>query len=237
MLTVVPGDGSGHEGGKDGSPSLVDEIVREGARRMLAEALQAEVEAYIAAFAAERLENGRRLVVRNGYHQSREVLTSAGAATTWTHSCAVGRAGGRRWDRRQPVSESVRLDPELKRALLIRAAEEHVSVSEVIRRASASTCGPADQVSGRGRTTQLQGPGPRWPAQCSDMPTGHAASLPHKLRDVRQPPLWSATLGCGDLQRESGWLQGLRQGRLTLTAAVRSRSSGSEASRAALVLA
>src|SRR5438046_3180217 len=80
MLTVVPGDGSGHEGGKkDGSPSLIDEIVREGARRMLAEALQAEVDAYIAAHAAERDEDGRRLVVRNGYHQSREVLTSAGA--------------------------------------------------------------------------------------------------------------------------------------------------------------
>jgi len=31
--------------------------------------------------------------------------------------------------------ESVRLDPELKRALLLRAAQEHVSVSEVIRRA------------------------------------------------------------------------------------------------------
>ena len=46
---------------------------------MLAEALQAEVDAYIAAFAAERDENGRRLVVRNGYHQSREVLTGAGA--------------------------------------------------------------------------------------------------------------------------------------------------------------
>ena len=70
MLTVVPGDGSGHEGGKDGSPSLIDEIVREGARRMLAEALQAEVDAYIAAHAAERDGNGRRLVVRNGYHQS-----------------------------------------------------------------------------------------------------------------------------------------------------------------------
>lgn len=42
MLTVVPGDGSGHEAGKDGSSSLIDEIVREGARRMLAEALQAE---------------------------------------------------------------------------------------------------------------------------------------------------------------------------------------------------
>src|SRR6266566_8658208 len=48
------------------------------ARRMRAEALRAEVDAYIA-FAAERDENGRRLVVRNGSHQSREVLTSAGA--------------------------------------------------------------------------------------------------------------------------------------------------------------
>src|SRR5512142_2066984 len=79
MLTVVPGDSSGEEGGKDGSPSLIDEIVREGARRMLAEALQAEVEAYIAAHAAERDATGRRLVVRNGSHQPREVLTSAGA--------------------------------------------------------------------------------------------------------------------------------------------------------------
>jgi transposase-like protein len=79
MLTVVPDGCPGHEGGNDRSPSLIDEIVRQGARRMLAEALQAEVDAYIARFAAERGEDGRRLVVRNGYHQSREVLTSAGA--------------------------------------------------------------------------------------------------------------------------------------------------------------
>jgi transposase-like protein len=79
MLTVVPGEGSGHEGGKDSSPSLIDEIVRDGARRMLAEALLAEVDAYIARFADERDGNGRRLVVRNGCHQSREVLASAGA--------------------------------------------------------------------------------------------------------------------------------------------------------------
>ena len=76
MLTVVP-DPAGRDG--SAAASLIDEIVREGARRMLAEALAAEVDAYIAAFAAERDENGRRLVVRNGYHQSREVLTSAGA--------------------------------------------------------------------------------------------------------------------------------------------------------------
>ncbi|HEY3692735.1 MAG TPA: IS256 family transposase [Pseudonocardia sp.] len=58
---------------------MIDEIVREGARRMLAEALRAEVDAYIAQFDGERGEDGRRLVVRNGTHQSREVLTSAGA--------------------------------------------------------------------------------------------------------------------------------------------------------------
>jgi transposase-like protein len=58
---------------------LIDEIVRDGARRMLAEALQAEVDDYIARFAVERDEGGRRLVVRNGSHQPRRVLTSAGA--------------------------------------------------------------------------------------------------------------------------------------------------------------
>ena len=58
---------------------MIDQIVREGARRMLAEALQAEVDAYIAQFIGERDEAGRRLVVRNGCHQPREVLTSAGA--------------------------------------------------------------------------------------------------------------------------------------------------------------
>jgi transposase-like protein len=46
---------------------------------MLAEALQAEVDDYIARFAGERDEHGHRLVVRNGTHQPREVLTSAGA--------------------------------------------------------------------------------------------------------------------------------------------------------------
>jgi transposase-like protein len=46
---------------------------------MLAQALQAEVDDYIARFVGERDENGRRLVVRNGSHQPREVLTSAGA--------------------------------------------------------------------------------------------------------------------------------------------------------------
>ena len=58
---------------------MIDEIVREGARRMLAEALRAEVDDYIARFAEVRDENGHRLVVRNGSHAPRDVLTSAGS--------------------------------------------------------------------------------------------------------------------------------------------------------------
>lgn len=75
-LTVVP-----KLPADDGVPasSLIDQIVREGARKMLAAALQAEVDAYIAAFADERDQAGRRLVVRNGPHASREILTAAGA--------------------------------------------------------------------------------------------------------------------------------------------------------------
>jgi len=50
---------------------VIDELVREGARRMLAEALRAEVDAYVARFADERDGDGRRLVVRNGHHEPR----------------------------------------------------------------------------------------------------------------------------------------------------------------------
>ncbi|MCA1694435.1 MAG: IS256 family transposase [Actinobacteria bacterium] len=58
---------------------MLDEIVRDGARQMLAAALQAEVAAYIEALREELDERGRRLVVRNGHHEPREVTTAAGA--------------------------------------------------------------------------------------------------------------------------------------------------------------
>ena len=56
----------------------LDAIVREGARRMLAAALEAEVDDYLVAYAAERDERGRRLVVRNGHAHERQVTTVAG---------------------------------------------------------------------------------------------------------------------------------------------------------------
>jgi putative transposase len=57
--------------------SLLDEVVRDGARQMLAAALQAEVTAYVEQFIGEVGEQGHRLVVRNGYHAEREVITAA----------------------------------------------------------------------------------------------------------------------------------------------------------------
>src|SRR4051812_46909697 len=59
--------------------SMLDEIVRDGARQMLAAALQAEVAAFVDAHVGEVDEQGRRLVVRNGHHEPREVTTAAGA--------------------------------------------------------------------------------------------------------------------------------------------------------------
>jgi transposase-like protein len=79
VLTVVPGAADADDPRRPEGAALIDEIVREGARRMLAEALQAEVDAYVGQFTDQRDERGRRLVVRNGTHQPREVLTSAGA--------------------------------------------------------------------------------------------------------------------------------------------------------------
>ena len=55
MLSVVSDGAAGEH-----SPSVLDEIVREGARRMLAAALEAEVAAYVEAHAGERDESGRQ---------------------------------------------------------------------------------------------------------------------------------------------------------------------------------
>jgi len=81
MFTVVSdsADRDGFAATPPAASSVIDELVREGARRMLAEALRAEVDAYLAQFVDVRDERGHRLVVRNGCHQPRDVLTSAGS--------------------------------------------------------------------------------------------------------------------------------------------------------------
>src|SRR5688500_5308995 len=74
MLSVVTTEQTASELRVD-----LDAIVREGARRMLAAALEAEGDEYLAAQATERDEHGGRLVVRNGHARQRQVTTAAGA--------------------------------------------------------------------------------------------------------------------------------------------------------------
>src|SRR6266498_1092770 len=73
MLSVVADEQAGAELALD-----LDELLREGARRMLAVALEAEVDAYIAAGAEARDERGHRLVRRNGHAPARQLATGAG---------------------------------------------------------------------------------------------------------------------------------------------------------------
>lgn len=57
----------------------LDEIIRAGAKRMLAQALEAEVQDYLDAAKGQRDEQGHALVVRNGHAPQREVLCGAGS--------------------------------------------------------------------------------------------------------------------------------------------------------------
>ena len=63
---------------------LLDEIAREGARRMLIEALKAEVDDYVERHRSERDEQGHTLVVRNGRAPARKVTLGADGGTPRT---------------------------------------------------------------------------------------------------------------------------------------------------------
>ena len=99
MLSVIADEAAQAELHTD-----LDGLACEGARRMLAAALEAEVDAYLAAFAAERDEGGRRLVVRTATPASvrlppwpeRSQCAHLGSTTAAsTRRPASGRGSGR----------------------------------------------------------------------------------------------------------------------------------------------
>jgi putative transposase len=65
-------------GEDDEGQVMLDELAREGARRMIATALAAEVADYVERFAEERDGDGRRLVVRNGQARERRLTVGSG---------------------------------------------------------------------------------------------------------------------------------------------------------------
>lgn len=60
-----------------GNWSVLEQVLREGARKMLQQALENEIEEYLMKH-SQIDENGHRLVVRNGYHPQREIVTGIG---------------------------------------------------------------------------------------------------------------------------------------------------------------
>lgn len=54
------------------------EVLRAGAQKLLADAIEAEVAGYIARHAGLRDQDGRRMVVRNGHKEEREIQTGIG---------------------------------------------------------------------------------------------------------------------------------------------------------------
>src|SRR5918995_3305873 len=66
-------------------------ILRSGARRLLAQAIEAEAEAFLAGMKEERLADGRERLVRHGHGPERQVQTGIGPVAV-----RRGEVGGRR---------------------------------------------------------------------------------------------------------------------------------------------
>ncbi len=79
--------------------SVLDDLARQGAQRMLKEALEVEVQEFVARHDHVVDEDGRRQVVRNGFLPQREVLTGAGSlsrSVSPVSATSVGRSIPRR---------------------------------------------------------------------------------------------------------------------------------------------
>jgi putative transposase len=92
--------------------SALDELALEGARRMLAQALDVEVEAYLERHREERDGRGHALVVRNGHARERRVTVGSG-----TFSVCAPRVNDRRvvGGERQKFTSEI-LPPYLRRS-------------------------------------------------------------------------------------------------------------------------
>src|SRR5215468_1869575 len=82
-------------------PDAIDdplsELAREGARRMLAQALIAEADCFVAMWKDLKLPDGRDRVVRHGHGPQRAIQTGSGLSRSVVPRCAIGA----RWARRR----------------------------------------------------------------------------------------------------------------------------------------
>ena len=64
-----------------GGGDELTELIRSGARELIARALEAELEELLAGFGGQQDDQGRSRVVRNGYQPQREIQTGIGPVT------------------------------------------------------------------------------------------------------------------------------------------------------------
>lgn len=93
-------------------PQVTDplhELLRRGARDLIAKAVEAELATFLAQYADQRLDDGRQAVVRNGYLPERTVQTGIGDVSVQVPKVRDRSGGGARFN-------SSLLPPYLKRA-------------------------------------------------------------------------------------------------------------------------
>ena len=100
------------------SPEGMDpltELLRNGARKLIAEAIQTELSEVLQQYGDQRTEDGRQRVVRNGYQPEREILTGVGKV-----SVKVPKLRSREGD---PVSfQSAMVPPYIRKTATLEAA-------------------------------------------------------------------------------------------------------------------
>ena len=92
-----------------GAADPLHALLREGARELIAKAIEAELARVLQSFAGQSLEDGRRAVVRNGYLPGRTVQTGIGEVEVQVPKVRDRSGGGARFN-------SNLLPPYLKRA-------------------------------------------------------------------------------------------------------------------------
>ncbi len=67
--------------GRDTSRDELTALIRDGARKLVSEALEVEVSELLASLSGRRDASGRAAVVRNGYQPERDIQTGVGPVT------------------------------------------------------------------------------------------------------------------------------------------------------------
>ena len=68
------------------------EVLRNGARTLLGQAVEAEVAAWLSTHADKLTDDGRRRLVRHGHLPEREIVTGIGAVAVGARACVTASA-------------------------------------------------------------------------------------------------------------------------------------------------